>query len=92
MSPKVALLGAGVGIPQPGRSQAAILVENDLPLLLDCGLTSCGGGSRQARPEPLGRCRPHAPVPAGARGGDGARGGLALRGADGDGGYDDHSD
>jgi len=37
MSLKVTLLGTGVGIPQPGRSQAAILVENDLPLLLDCG-------------------------------------------------------
>ncbi|MCK9586957.1 MBL fold metallo-hydrolase [Methanothrix soehngenii] len=37
MSLKVTLLGTGVGIPQPGRSQAAILIENDLPLLLDCG-------------------------------------------------------
>lgn len=37
MSLKVTLLGTGVGIPQPGRSQAAILVESDLPLLLDCG-------------------------------------------------------
>ena len=38
MSLKVTLLGTGVGIPQPGRSQAAILMENDQqPLLLDCG-------------------------------------------------------
>jgi ribonuclease Z len=37
MSLKVTLLGTGVGIPQPGRSQAAVLLENDLPLLLDCG-------------------------------------------------------
>ncbi len=37
MSLKVTLLGTGVGIPQPGRSQAAILVESDLPLLIDCG-------------------------------------------------------
>jgi ribonuclease BN (tRNA processing enzyme) len=37
MSLKVTLLGTGVGIPQPGRSQPAILVENDHPLLLDCG-------------------------------------------------------
>lgn len=37
MSLKVTLLGTGVGIPQPGRSQAAILVENEKPLLLDCG-------------------------------------------------------
>lgn len=37
MSLKVTLLGTGVGIPQPGRSQAAILVESELPLLLDCG-------------------------------------------------------
>jgi ribonuclease Z len=37
MSLKVTLLGTGVGIPQPGRSQPAILVENDWPLLLDCG-------------------------------------------------------
>ena len=37
MSLKVTLLGTGVGIPQPGRSQAAILMENDLPLLFDCG-------------------------------------------------------
>ncbi len=37
MSMKVTLLGTGVGIPQPGRSQPAILVENDWPLLLDCG-------------------------------------------------------
>ena len=37
MSLKVTLLGTGVGIPQPGRSQAAVLVESDQPLLLDCG-------------------------------------------------------
>jgi len=37
MSLKVTLLGTGVGIPQPGRSQPAILVENDRPLLMDCG-------------------------------------------------------
>lgn len=37
MSLKVTLLGTGVGIPQPGRSQAAILVEKDLSLLIDCG-------------------------------------------------------
>lgn len=37
MSLKITLLGTGVGIPQPERSQAAILIENDLPLLLDCG-------------------------------------------------------
>lgn len=37
MSLKVTLLGTGVGIPQPGRSQSAILMENDLPLLFDCG-------------------------------------------------------
>ncbi len=37
MSLKVTLLGTGVGIPQPGRSQSAILVENASPLLFDCG-------------------------------------------------------
>jgi ribonuclease BN (tRNA processing enzyme) len=37
MSLKVTLLGTGVGIPQPGRSQSAILVENAAPLLFDCG-------------------------------------------------------
>ena len=31
------MLGTGVGIPQPGRSQAAVLVESDQSLLLDCG-------------------------------------------------------
>ena len=42
MSLKVTMLGTGVGIPQPGRSQAAVLVENDQNLLLDCGAgTSC---------------------------------------------------
>lgn len=34
---KVTLLGTGTGIPQPNRSQAAVLLENDLPLLFDCG-------------------------------------------------------
>lgn len=37
MSLKVTFLGTGVGIPQPGRSQSAILVENESPLLFDCG-------------------------------------------------------
>jgi ribonuclease Z len=37
MSIKVTLLGTGVGIPQPGRSQSALLVETERPLLLDCG-------------------------------------------------------
>jgi ribonuclease BN (tRNA processing enzyme) len=37
MSLKVTLLGTGVGIPQPGRSQASVLMENDQPLLFDCG-------------------------------------------------------
>jgi ribonuclease Z len=37
MSLKVTMLGTGVGIPQPGRSQAAVLVESEQPLLLDCG-------------------------------------------------------
>jgi ribonuclease Z len=37
MSLKVTLLGTGVGIPQPGRSQAAILMENSSLLLFDCG-------------------------------------------------------
>lgn len=37
MSLKVTMLGTGVGIPQPGRSQAALMVENDQTLLLDCG-------------------------------------------------------
>ena len=37
MSLKVTLLGTGVGIPQPGRSQAAVLLENSQPLLFDCG-------------------------------------------------------
>ena len=37
MSLKVTMLGTGVGIPQPGRSQAAVLMENSEPLLFDCG-------------------------------------------------------
>jgi ribonuclease Z len=40
MSLKVTLLGTGVGIPQPGRSQAGILVESDQQILLDCGAGS----------------------------------------------------
>jgi ribonuclease BN (tRNA processing enzyme) len=37
MSVKVTLLGTGTGIPQPGRSQPAILVEAEKPLIFDCG-------------------------------------------------------
>jgi ribonuclease Z len=37
MSLKVTLLGTGVGIPQPGRSQSAVLIEHDQSLLFDCG-------------------------------------------------------
>jgi ribonuclease BN (tRNA processing enzyme) len=37
MSVKVTLLGTGVGIPQAGRSQSAILVQAEKPLLFDCG-------------------------------------------------------
>ena len=37
MSIKVTLLGTGTGIPQPGRSQPAILAEAKKPLLFDCG-------------------------------------------------------
>ena len=37
MSLKITLLGTGVGIPQPGRSQAAVLVESDQQILMDCG-------------------------------------------------------
>lgn len=37
MSLKVTLLGTGVGIPMPGRAQAAILVQNKMQLLFDCG-------------------------------------------------------
>jgi ribonuclease Z len=37
MGLKVTLLGTGVGIPQPGRSQAAVLMESEQPLLFDCG-------------------------------------------------------
>jgi ribonuclease BN (tRNA processing enzyme) len=37
MSLKVTLLGTGVGIPQPGRSQSAMLIESEMPLLFDCG-------------------------------------------------------
>jgi ribonuclease BN (tRNA processing enzyme) len=37
MNVNVTLLGTGVGIPQPGRSQAAILVGKEKPILLDCG-------------------------------------------------------
>ncbi|MDM7935059.1 MAG: MBL fold metallo-hydrolase [Methanothrix sp.] len=34
---EVTLLGTGSGIPQPGRSQPAVLVRGESPLLLDCG-------------------------------------------------------
>jgi len=37
MSLKVTLLGTGVGIPMPGRAQSAILVQNEMRLLFDCG-------------------------------------------------------
>jgi ribonuclease BN (tRNA processing enzyme) len=37
MSLKVMLLGTGAGIPYQGRSQAGILIEDGMPLLLDCG-------------------------------------------------------
>lgn len=37
MSLKVTLLGTGVGIPQPGRSQSSLLMENGSLLLFDCG-------------------------------------------------------
>jgi ribonuclease BN (tRNA processing enzyme) len=37
MGLRITLLGTGVGIPQPGRSQAAVLLENQGPLLFDCG-------------------------------------------------------
>ena len=37
MGLRITLLGTGVGIPQPGRSQAAVLIENQEPLLFDCG-------------------------------------------------------
>jgi ribonuclease BN (tRNA processing enzyme) len=37
MGLRITLLGTGVGIPQPGRSQAAILLESQGPLLFDCG-------------------------------------------------------
>jgi ribonuclease Z len=37
MGLRITLLGTGVGIPQPGRSQAAVLIESQEPLLLDCG-------------------------------------------------------
>jgi ribonuclease BN (tRNA processing enzyme) len=37
MSLKVTMLGTGVGVFQPGRSQAAVLVESDQTVLLDCG-------------------------------------------------------
>lgn len=34
---KVTLLGTGVGIPQPGRSQSSLLIEDEQKLLFDCG-------------------------------------------------------
>jgi ribonuclease Z len=37
MQLKAILLGTGVGIPQPGRSQSALLVQAERSLLLDCG-------------------------------------------------------
>ena len=37
MGLRITLLGTGVGIPQPGRSQAAVLIESQEPLLFDCG-------------------------------------------------------
>lgn len=37
MSLRIILLGTGVGIPHSGRSQSAILLDNDRPLLFDCG-------------------------------------------------------
>ncbi|MGA9099292.1 MAG: MBL fold metallo-hydrolase, partial [Methanotrichaceae archaeon] len=37
MSLKVTLLGTGVGIPQPQRSQSALLIEGREKLLFDCG-------------------------------------------------------
>lgn len=52
MSLKVTLLGTGVGIPQPGRSQSALLIEDKEKLLFDCGagtllrLTEAGASMR----------------------------------------------
>jgi len=37
MSLKIKLLGTGVGIPQPERSQSSLVIQNELPLLFDCG-------------------------------------------------------
>lgn len=34
---KVALLGTGVGVPQPDRSQSSLLFDNGQKLLFDCG-------------------------------------------------------
>ncbi|MCJ7443477.1 MAG: MBL fold metallo-hydrolase [Methanotrichaceae archaeon] len=53
MSIKITLLGTGVGIPQPKRSQSSILIQNEMPLLCDCGsgtllrLTEAGIGIRE---------------------------------------------
>lgn len=52
MSLKITLLGTGVGIPQPGRSQSALLIEDKEKLLFDCGagtllrLTEAGASMR----------------------------------------------
>jgi ribonuclease BN (tRNA processing enzyme) len=37
MSLRIKLLGTGVGIPQSERSQSSLVIQNDLPLLIDCG-------------------------------------------------------
>jgi ribonuclease Z len=37
MSLKIQLLGTGVGIPQPKRSQSSLVIQNEMPLLFDCG-------------------------------------------------------
>ncbi|HWQ18699.1 MAG TPA: MBL fold metallo-hydrolase [Methanotrichaceae archaeon] len=37
MEIEVILLGTGVGVPQPGRSQSALLIRGEKPLLFDCG-------------------------------------------------------
>jgi len=37
MDIEVTLLGTGVGVPQPGRSQSALLIKEANPLLFDCG-------------------------------------------------------
>lgn len=37
MDIEVILLGTGVGVVQPGRSQSAVLIRGEKPLLFDCG-------------------------------------------------------